>query len=245
MAREQLWRAAGGMLGKRLIAPVYTQNRQWSSISSVRINDKLFQTTKGTVRKCAMDTHAENCVAGSNFLVCEFDGTTCEVTPFTDQEYQSMKGVPIVSAAKAWTDEETGETIILYFNQVLWYGDKLNHSLINPNQLRHRGIPVCDDITDRNRRFGIDLYGELFIPFEMKGTTIYFDFRVPTKWEAQNCRIIVVTDDSSWDPAHVTISVVTTPTCVIKWSTDNPLTGLSTVYDESTMLQRMASAQIF
>jgi hypothetical protein len=209
MAREQMRRAAGGILGKRLIAPVYTQNRQRSSISSVRINDKLFQTTERTVEKCEMDTHAENCVAGSNFLVCEFDGTTCEVTPFTDQ-YQSMKGVPIVSAATAWTDEETGETIILHFNQVLWYGDKLNQSLINPNQLRHRGIPVCDDITDQNRRFGIDLYGELFIPFEMKGTTIYFDSRVPTKWKMQNCRIIVVTDDSSWDPANVTIAVVTT-----------------------------------
>jgi hypothetical protein len=35
---------------------------------------------------------------------------------------------------------------------------------------------------------------------------------------------------------------VTTPTGVIKRSTDNPLTGLSTVYDESTMLQRMVSA---
>jgi hypothetical protein len=188
MAGEQLRRAAGGILGKRLIAPLYTQNQQWSSISSVRINDKLFQTTEGTVRKCEMDTHAENCVAGSNFLVCEFNGTMCEVTPFTDQ-YQSMKGVLIVSAATAWTDEETGKTIILYFNQVLWYGDKLNHSLINPNQLRHRGIPVCDDTTDR-----IDLYGELFIPFEMKGTMIHLDSRVPTKWEMQNCCIIVVTD---------------------------------------------------
>jgi hypothetical protein len=94
-AREQLRRAAGDILGKRLIAPVYMQNRQLSTIASVRINDKLFQTTEGTIGKYELDTHAENCVAGSNFLVCEFDGTTCEVTPFTDQ-YQLMKGVPIV-----------------------------------------------------------------------------------------------------------------------------------------------------
>jgi hypothetical protein len=223
-------------MDKRLIAPVYTQNHKRSSISSVQINDKLFQTLEGSVGKCELDTHAENCVTGSNFLICEFDGITCEVTPFTDQ-YQSMKDIPIVSAATAWTDDDTGETIILYFNQVLWYGDKLNHSLINPNQLRHRGIPVCDDITDRQRRFGIDLYGELFIPFEMKGTTIYFESRVPTKWEIQNCRIIVVTDASTWDPGNVTIATVTTPTGVTDRMTDNPLTELSTAYDESTMLQ--------
>jgi hypothetical protein len=40
----------------------------------------------------------------------------------------------------AWTDEEMGETVILYFNQVLWYGDELNHSLINPNQLCHSRV---------------------------------------------------------------------------------------------------------
>jgi hypothetical protein len=104
---------------------------------------------EGTIGRCEMDTHADNSVAGANFLIYEFDGTTCEVTPFTNQ-YQSMKNIPIVSAVMAWTDGETGETIILLFHQVLWYGDKLKHSLINPNQLRHRGIPVCDDITDHN-----------------------------------------------------------------------------------------------
>jgi hypothetical protein len=144
-----------------------------------------------TVGKCELDTHAENCVAGSNFLVCEFDGITCEVTPFTNQ-YQLMKDSPIVSAATAWMDNDTGEMIILYFNQVLWYGDKLIHSLINPNQLCHHGIPMCDDITDQQCQFGINLYGELFIPLEMKGMTIYFELRVPTKWEMQNCRILLL-----------------------------------------------------
>jgi hypothetical protein len=161
--------------------------------------------TEGTVGRCEMDTHADTCVAGANFLVCEFDGTTCEVTPFTDQ-YQAMKGIPIVSAETAWTDKESGETIILFFNQ--WYGDKISHSLIYPNQLCYHGIPVCDDITDRNRRFGIEVHSDFFIPFEMKGTTIYFESRVPSKWEMQNCRIIVMTDNSVWDPENVTIASI-------------------------------------
>jgi hypothetical protein len=161
------------------------------------------------------------------------------------EEYQAMKDVPVVSAATAWTNDESGETVILWFNQILWYGDKLDHTFINPNQLRHHGISVCDDITDRNRRFGIDIHGEHFIPFEMKGTNIYFDSRVPSKWELQNCRIITMTDDNVWDPTVVKIAAVTTPNgnnhCGERM-TDNPLRGLSDVFDESSLVQRMISA---
>lgn len=171
--------------------------RRSARINSVHVTDPSFQTTEGKVAKCEMDTHADTCVAGSNFLMCEFDGTTCEVMPFSS-EYESMKDIPIVSAATAWTNEETGETVILYFHQVLWYGDKLNNSLINPNQLRHFGRPVCDDITDRNRTFGIDVDNEFVIPFTMEGTTISFTSRVPTRWEMENCRIFIMTDESPW-----------------------------------------------
>jgi hypothetical protein len=52
--------------------------------------------------------------------------------PYTDT-YEAVKDVPIVSAATAWTNQETGESVILYFNQVLWYGKKMPVSLINPN----------------------------------------------------------------------------------------------------------------
>jgi hypothetical protein len=53
---------------------------------------------------------------------------------------------------------------------------------------------------------------------------------------------IVVTDASTWDPDNVTMATVTTPTGVMDRMADNPLTGLSTAYDESTMLQQMVSA---
>ena len=58
----------------------------------------------------------------------EFDGMTCEVSPYSDS-YESIKDVPIVAAATAWTNAETGETHILYFNQILWYGKKMLVSL--------------------------------------------------------------------------------------------------------------------
>jgi hypothetical protein len=110
-------------------------------------------------------------VAGNNFLACEFNGITCEVVPFTN-DYKPMKDIPIVSAATAWTNDETGEVVILYFHQVLWYGKRLQHSLLNPNQIRHYGRPLCDDITDKSRPFGIDIDSEFIIPFTMSGTNI-------------------------------------------------------------------------
>jgi hypothetical protein len=77
--------------------------------------------------------------------------------------------------------------VILYFHQVLWYGKRLNQSLLNPNQLRHYGRSVCDNVTDKSRSFGISIDDEFVIPFTMMGTNIFFESRVPTKWEMENC----------------------------------------------------------
>ena len=44
-----------------------------------------------------------------------------------------MQNVPIVTGATAYDDPITGETFILLFHESLYYGKKLDHSLINPN----------------------------------------------------------------------------------------------------------------
>jgi hypothetical protein len=91
-------------------------------------------SAEGTVARCEMDSHADTCVAGPNFLVLEFTGEQCDVTPYTS-DYQPITNVSVVNAVTAFTDESTGETVILHFNQVLWYGKRMQMSLINPNQL--------------------------------------------------------------------------------------------------------------
>ena len=52
-------------------------------------------------------------------------------------------GVPIVSWATPWDDPVTGQTYILVINEGLYYGKKIDHSLMNPNQIRAYGIPLC------------------------------------------------------------------------------------------------------
>ena len=64
--------------------------------------------------------------------------------PSTDV-YEAVHGVPIVTAATAWTNVETGQTYILIFHEGLWMGASMENSLINPNQLRAHGCIVQDN----------------------------------------------------------------------------------------------------
>ncbi len=149
----------------------------------------------------------DTCVAGPNYLILEFTGEQCDVTPYTN-DYEPIINVSVVNAATAYTDDSTGETVILRFNQVLWYGKRMTMSLINPNQMRHYGVTVSDDPTDGTRAFGIST-DDVHIPFKMDGTTVYFETRVPTQYELENCKTIQVTDDTVWDPSSVSIASVT------------------------------------
>ena len=63
---------------------------------------------------------------------------------------------------------------------MLWFGNKLAHSLRNPNQLRAYGLLVKDDPFNANE-FGIDADEDL-IQFDTKGTIVYSNSRVPTDW---------------------------------------------------------------
>ena len=76
----------------------------------------------------------------------------------------------------------------------------MGHSLINPNQIREYGVPVYDDPYNKNQ-FGIEGH-EAFIPFNTKGTIVYFESRVPTEWESRNLPILLLAG-KQWDPVGV------------------------------------------
>jgi hypothetical protein len=69
-----------------------------------------------------MDTHANTCVLGINFIVFEYCGRVYDVYPYS-QEYDAVKDVPIVRGATAVQDQDIGETYILVINEGLWYGN--------------------------------------------------------------------------------------------------------------------------
>ena len=129
----------------------------------------------------------------------EFTGELCEVSPFLN-EYDPVKEIPVARCCTVWTSHESGEEYLLVADQMLWFGTALQHSLINPNQIREYGIKVYDD--PFKRTFGIDSEESPFIPFDTTGTIVYFESRAPTSWEMQNLPVVLLTGDE-WNPTDV------------------------------------------
>ncbi len=126
-------------------------------------------------------------------------GQQCEVRGFYDN-FQPITNVPFATVATSWCDGVGGDTYILIFHEVLYFGDTMGHSLINPNQLRHHGIQVHDNPfeTDPDRKIGVELSDDVKLPFLTEGSTIYFESTYETNKDLQDHQHIVLTCDSEW-----------------------------------------------
>ena len=101
---------------------------------------------------------------------------------------------------------DNGSTRLLIFNQVLYFGDRLEHSLICPNQLRSNGVIVNDIPThldpnpnkDSHQILVKDSY--ISIPLEMNGFISFFEGRIPTDEEILTCERITMTSPEKWEP---------------------------------------------
>ena len=65
---------------------------------------------------------------------------------------------------------DSGEVIIMEFGQGLSFGNRMEKSIINPNQCRKFEIKVCDDPTDPHRNLEIEASEDLFIQMIMEGS---------------------------------------------------------------------------
>ena len=149
-----------------------------------------------------IDNHADTHCFGRNFTPFMWTGLSCSVSPFLS-EYDTMDDVKICSAATSYT-ASTGETIILIFGQGLWFGNRMQKSLINPNQCRSYNIQVCDDPTDPYRDLGFTIDNDTTIPLVMEGSTAMLYTRCPTREEIDTCRKFYLSDPEKWDPMNVT-----------------------------------------
>ena len=122
--------------------------------------------TKG-INEC--DTDADTCCLGKNFIIYKYTKRTADVYAY-DKSYSPATNIPIVTGATAYDDDVTGRTYILLFNESLYYGTRMDHSLFNPNQLRKYGVPVWDNPFDGERPFSIQVSDEVEIPLCTNGT---------------------------------------------------------------------------
>jgi len=176
-------------------------------VSSVSSIPEVQEPSPGTRADIEMDSNADTCCLGSNFIPLHFTQRVAEVFAYNDDLPPTT--VPIVSGATAYECPKTNETFILIVNEGLYYGSRLNHSLLNPNQLRSYGNPVWDNPFDRERPFGIEL-AEVLIPFDTRGTKVLFKTRVPTQQEIEGCRKMHLTSKVHWNPHEVRLSEVNT-----------------------------------
>jgi hypothetical protein len=133
-----------------------------------------------------------------NWKLLELSGEYCNVSPFST-DYQPKSDVPIAKCATVYTCQTRGNSVVLVADQVLYFGDELHCSHINPHQIRSHGYGVCDDPWDPHRSIGIDLES-IFIPLRPDGPNLCCKSLIPTDWEMEYLPIIEITS-SSWNPA--------------------------------------------
>ena len=169
------------------------------------------ETAFDHIARTEIDNHADTCCFGPNFAILYLTGVKCTVSAFS-KEHEAMQDIEVASAYTAYDNPEDGRTYILEFHEGLWFGNRMDHSLINPNQVRITGISLCDDPFDPIRALGIDIETHsLFIPFKTFGTTMFFETRRPKPEEYYSCPRIEMTSPVPWDPATVTLRRHTSP----------------------------------
>jgi hypothetical protein len=149
-----------------------------------------------------LDSHADTIVCGSNCSIMFFTGKECDVSPYTDT-YEAIKSVPIVQAATAYDNPETGETTILILNEAIWMGDTMGHTLVNPNQLRAYGLTVQDNPFSKAPIYIATEGNEFVLPLKSQGTILGVTTRTPTDHELQTCPHISLSSEHEWDPQNV------------------------------------------
>ena len=88
------------------------------------------------------------------------------------------------------------------FVQVLWFGNRMEKSLINPNQCQEFGIKICTDPTEPHLKLGIEASEELFIPNKMVGSTRGLITHPPNDNELGECQSIILSGEFYWDPSN-------------------------------------------
>ena len=103
---------------------------------------------------------------------------------------------------------------MLIVNEGLYYGDKLDHTIINPNQIRFNQIDYWDNPFDHDRSLSIQIPNILLsVPLHLKGTKIQFVSRSPSATELNTIpthQRIDLTSKMEWEPTSVSLSSTST-----------------------------------
>lgn len=172
-------------------------------ISSVNVHGNVRIPNDYNFRgRAEVDTRADTTCAGAAFALIETTGKECDVKGFHD-EMMPIRNIPIATCATAYDHPQLQETIILLFHEALYFGKDMDHSLINPNQIRANGLTVdcCPRQYDKSSMYAIFSKEEnISLPFKMHGCISYLPIRLPTAEELAKCRQLEMTSERCWEP---------------------------------------------
>lgn len=193
---------AGTSMSRRRLNAIKSSGQ---TISQVRrqISKQTTKTMKYST--CELDSHADTCVAGPNCVVIEYIDQVVDVSAFSDH-HDTIKDIPVVTAATAFDDPRHGTAYILILNQALYMADIVETTLLCPNQLRTNGL-IVDDVPIHLAPLSRPLTHSIYcpdtnvrLPLSLKGVISYIDTRTPTKEELSTCQWVTLTSDTPWDP---------------------------------------------
>ena len=124
------------------------------------------------------------------------------MSPYSD-DYEAIKNIPVVCGTTLSTDTVDNQEYILVFNESLWMGDSLTHSLINPNQLHAFGTDVQDNPFSTTGLTIQPASHDITIPLQTLGTIIYANTYAPTHQELTTHPHIILSFNTDWDPHHI------------------------------------------
>ena len=160
----------------------------------------------GFVGNTEADSHADTFVAGKNCVTLSFTDRTCDVQPYSN-DYAPVKNVPIVTAATGHTSA-TGMYYILVFPEALSM-PTLDHSLFNPNQLRHYGTQVQDNPYCNDPMSITSPSGDFTACLQSMGTDIFIKTWTPSAADLQEYPHIVLCSSAPWNPRQIQFPGIT------------------------------------
>jgi hypothetical protein len=169
-------------------------------VSHARISSTLIHEHAGFVSTTEGDSHADTFVAGKNCVPLHYTDRSCDVQPYSD-DYKPMKNVPIVTAATGYTSA-TGMNYILVFPEAL-YIPSLEHSLFNPNQLRHFGSTVQDNPYSDEPMSITNPDGSFTACLQSKGTDIFLTTWAPSSSDLEQYPRIILCSSQPWNPRNI------------------------------------------
>jgi hypothetical protein len=104
---------------------------------------------------------------------------------------------------QSYDNPETGEASILILNEALWMGDKMDHTLVNPNQLCAYALTVQDNPFSEAPIFIATEGHEFILPLTSSGTILGGTTRKLTEAKLQLCPHISLSSKYEWDPQNV------------------------------------------